>query len=68
MRVIREGDGLNYNLRFIHDGAHRYEITTSPHNMDKVITRVWHLLDSNEVLYEDVAGRVKAIRFPGRKY
>lgn len=62
------GVGLNYSLRFIHNGTHRYEATVPPHNLDKAITKIWRLLDPNEILYEDVAGRVKAIRFPGRRY
>jgi len=68
MRVIRTGDGLNYNLRFIYNGAHRYEVSIAPQIMDKAITRIWRELDKDEILYEDVAGRVKAIRYPGRKY
>ena len=69
MRVVKEGCGLNYNLRFLYNGAWRHEVIVPPHNMEKMITTVWQDLNPNEILYEDVANsRVKAIRFPGRKY
>jgi hypothetical protein len=66
---VREAHGLDYCLRFLHDGAWRQEVVVSPHNMDRVITKIWHELDDKEILYEDVANsRIKAIRFPGRRY
>jgi hypothetical protein len=69
MRVVIDGEGLNYKLRFLHKGAWRKEVVTSPHNIEKAITQTWNELDNNEILYEKVPnGRAKAIRFPGRKY
>jgi hypothetical protein len=69
VRVVRRGEGLNYRLQFLHDGAWMHAVTVSPHNMDRVITQVWKRYAADEVLYEDVANsRIKAIRFPGRRY
>lgn len=69
MIVVKDSAGLNYKLRFIHEGAHRYEATVAPHNLESTITRVWQSFGASEILYEDIPnGRTKAIRFPGRKY
>ena len=69
MRVIRDSEGLDYKLRFLHNGTWAHECVVSPHNVDKKITQVWNNLGNNEVLYEEVPiARIKAIRFPGRRY
>ncbi len=69
MRIVREGHGLDITLRFIHNGVNAHECVITPHNMDRMITKVWRELGDDEVLYEDIPwGRSKAIRFPGRTY
>jgi hypothetical protein len=69
MRVVREGVGLDYRLRFLHDGAWAHECIVAPHNMDKMITKVWREFGGDEILYENIPlSRVRAIRYPGRKY
>ena len=69
MRLTRESHGLDYTLRFIHAGINAHECIVAPHNMDRMITKVWRQLGDDEILYEDVPyTRTKAIRFPGRHY
>ena len=69
MRVVREGYGLDYRLRFLQNGICMHECIAAPHNMEKTITKVWRDYGDDEVLYENIPyARYKAIRFPGRKY
>lgn len=69
MRFIRESNGLGYTLRFIYNGINAHECMVDPHNMERMITKVWRELDADDILYEEIPyARLKAVRFPGHTY
>jgi hypothetical protein len=69
MRVLKDSEGLNYKLKFLHNGIWAHECIVPPHNVEKMITTVWRQFNDKEIMWEEVPlARLKAIRFPGRPY